>query len=118
MTPSSAATTRTTRSVTFAPRAHGGKRLVTGRVEKRDHAPRGFHVICTDMLRDATRLAMRDARPADEIQQRSLAVIDVTHHGYYRRALLQLGRLMIGRRFGEKRVGIVELRALGDMAQL
>ena len=38
------------------------------------------------MLRDATGLAARDIRSANRIEQRSLAVIDVTHDGDHRSA--------------------------------
>ena len=39
-----------------------------------------------DVLRDATGLAGRDARLADRVEQRRLAVVDVTHDGDDRRA--------------------------------
>ena len=80
MTPSSAATTSTTMSVTLrAAGAHRGERRVARRIEERDHALRRFHVVRADVLRDAARLARRDLGAADVVEQRGLAVVDVAH---------------------------------------
>ena len=43
-----------------------------------------------DVLRDATGLAGGDARLADRVEQRRLAVVDVTHDGDDRRARLSV----------------------------
>src|SRR5581483_399755 len=51
------------------------------------------------MLGDSTRLAGHDIRFADDIQQRGLAVIDVAHDGYHRRAQLQIFRLVLDVQF-------------------
>ena len=68
-----------------APGTHGGKRLMTRRIQERDATPvRKFHVISADMLRDTTRLAGDDVRVADIIQQRGLTVVHVSHHGHDR----------------------------------
>src|ERR1051325_8428235 len=66
MMASSAATTSTTMSVTCAPRAHSGERLVARRVEERD-APVVFQrdLIGADVLRDAARLARDHVGLAD-----------------------------------------------------
>lgn len=58
---SSAATTRTTRSVA-QPRCQriAGKGLVTRGVEEGNHATIGFHVVGTNMLRDAAGFACGD----------------------------------------------------------
>ena len=98
-----------------AARAHRGERLVTRRVEERDHALRRLDVISADVLRDATRLAARDARAADRVEQRRLAVVDVTHDGDHRRTRQRFGRVRL-RGFDEHRVGIVELGRLGLVA--
>jgi hypothetical protein len=59
-----------------------------------------LHVVSADVLRDPARLAARDARAADMIEQRRLAVVDVTHHGDDRRARLGFGVRRF--RFGEQ----------------
>ncbi len=86
-------------SVTFAPRGtHLGERLVAGRVEERDPAFRavlrsglsGLVTLCVtdqrDDLRDAADFALGDVRPADLVEQRRLAVVDVAHDRNDRRA--------------------------------
>ena len=60
------------------------------------------------MLRDPARLAARHPRAANVVEKRSLAVVDVTHHGHHRRPRQHLGGRNF-RRFREQRVGIVEL---------
>ena len=71
-----------------AARTHGGERRVAGRVEEGDHALRRFDVIRADVLRDAARLTGRDLGAADVVEQRSLAVVDVTHDGDHGRTRL------------------------------
>ena len=69
-----------------AARAHGRERFVARRVEERDVlAVRQRDVVRADVLRDAARLAGDDVRLADVVEQRRLAVIDVTHDGDDRR---------------------------------
>src|SRR5690606_32509406 len=65
--------------------AHRGERRVAGRIEERDRPLRRLHVIRADVLRDAARLAGRDARAANVVEQRGLAVVHVAHHGHNRR---------------------------------
>ena len=91
-----------------AARAHRRERLVAGRVEEGDHALGRFDVIRADVLRDAARFAAGDASAPYEIEQRSLAVIDMAHDRYDRRPRQRFGGRGL-RRFGEKRVWIVEL---------
>ena len=82
ITPSSAATTRMTMSVTLAPRARiNVKRFVARRVEKDDLAAADLHRIRADVLRDAARLALGDLRLADGVEQGRLPVVDVSHDG-------------------------------------
>ena len=91
MTPSSAATTSTTMSVTLAPRARmavnaswpGVSRKVTRRPCTSDR-------IGADVLRDAAGLAGGDVGLAHGVEQRRLAVIDVPHDRDHRRARLQM----------------------------
>ena len=69
-----------------AARAHGGERLVARRVEEGDRLAAGQRdVVRADVLRDAAGLARHDVRLADVVEQRRLAVIDVTHDGDDRR---------------------------------
>ena len=46
-------------------------------------------LVRTDVLGDAAGLAGDDVRRADAVEQRGLAVVDVTHHGDDRRARLE-----------------------------
>ena len=48
-----------------------------------------MHLVRTDVLRDAARLARDDVRVADAVEQRGLAVVDVAHHRDDRRARLE-----------------------------
>ena len=82
ITPSSAATTSTTMSVTFAPRARIAVKASWPGVSRNVITPLGvFDVIGADVLRDAARFAAGDARAADRVEERRLAVVDVTHDG-------------------------------------
>src|SRR5690606_21081263 len=64
---------------------HGGKRRVAGGVEEGNHAALGLHVVRTDVLGNATSLTGRHLGATDVVQQRGLAVVDVTHDGHHRR---------------------------------
>ena len=87
MTPSSAATTRITMSVAFAPRARiivnaswpGVSRNTTRRCSSGLSGVRDHHAVCTDVLRDSAGLAFGDIRRTDRVEQRGLTVIDVAH---------------------------------------
>ena len=68
---------------------HRGERLVTGRVDERDRAVVVAHLVRTDVLRDAAGLAAHDVGVTDRVEQRGLAVVDVTHDGDDRRARLE-----------------------------
>ena len=65
--------------------AHGGERLVAGRVEERDPPTVDLGLVRTDVLRDPAGLGLDDRRLANRVEQRRLAVIDVAHDRYDRR---------------------------------
>ena len=76
-------------SVAFAPRGtHGGERLVTRGVDEGDRVPAVNGLVRADVPRDATGFARDDVGMPDRVEQRGLAVVDVTHHGDDRRARL------------------------------
>ncbi len=75
-----------------AARAHRGKRRVARGIEKGHHALGGLDVVCADVLRDAARLARRHLAAPDVVEQRGLAVIDVSHHRHDRRPRQHLER--------------------------
>ena len=72
-----------------AARPHGGERLVARRVDERDATIAAIDLVRADALRDAAGLARDDVRVADRVEQRRLAVVDVTHDGDDRRARLE-----------------------------
>ena len=64
---------------------HGGECLVTRGVEESDlSAVLQFHVVGTDVLRDTTGLTGNHVGIADEVEQRRLTVVDMTHDGHDR----------------------------------
>src|SRR5690606_23119406 len=73
---------------------HGGERLVTRGVDEGDQpllaVQLGGHLVGTDVLGDATRLALADRRLPDGVQQPGLTVVDVTHDGHHRRPVLEV----------------------------
>ena len=60
---------------------HHREGFVARRVEEDDLPAALLDVIRADVLRDAARLAARDVGLADGVEQRGLAVVDVTHDG-------------------------------------
>src|SRR5436190_1921694 len=64
-----------------AARAHHRERFVTRRVEKDDLAALLLDVVRADVLRDSAGFAFRDVGLADDVEERGLAVVDVTHDG-------------------------------------
>ena len=88
---SSAATTSTTMSVTWAPRARMAVNASWPGVSRKVmRAPRGeLHLIGADMLGDAAGLVRGDVGLAQRVEQRGLAVVDMAHDGDDRRARLQ-----------------------------
>ncbi len=70
--------------------AHRGERLVARRVEERDLPAVDVDLVRADVLRDAARLGGDDARVADRVEKRRLAVVDVAHDRHDRRARLEL----------------------------
>ena len=86
ITPSSAATTRMTMSVAWAPRARMAvKAAWPGRVDERDAAVLPDHLVRADVLGDAAGLSGHDVGRADAVEQQGLAVVDVAHDGDDRR---------------------------------
>src|SRR5690606_37012557 len=64
---------------------HGGKRRVAGGVQEGDHAAIRFHMVGTDVLGDTTRFTGGHLGAADVVEQRGLAMVNVTHDGHHRR---------------------------------
>src|SRR5438093_2060819 len=79
MRPSSAATTSTTISVTFAPRAHRRKGSVPRRVDKGKCRAIVINAIGADMLSNAPGFARRDTGFANGVHQCCLAMINMAH---------------------------------------
>ena len=72
-----------------AARAHRGEGLVARGVDEDDRvAVGGLDLVGADALGDATRLARRDPRLADGVEDRGLAVVDVAEDGDDRRPRL------------------------------
>ena len=71
---------------------HGGEGSVARGVKEGHHAARRLHVISADMLGDAAGLTRRHLGATDVVEQRGLAMVDVTHDGDHRWAGL-LGQL-------------------------
>ena len=104
-------------------RAHQRERLVARRIEERDPLPPRLDLVGADMLRDAASLARGDVRAAQRIEQRRLAVVDVSHHGHDRRSGLQVFRALFEARvfhLGERDLlGLfLEAEHLRDRAEL
>lgn len=69
--------------------SHGGKGFMAGGVEEGDFAAVELDVIGADVLRDAASLAGNDVGFANCIQERGLAVVDMSHDSDNRRTLFQ-----------------------------
>jgi len=90
MTPSSAATTKMTMSVDFAPRARIIVKLVTRSIQEHyatlfTRAVRVLNedTVGTNVLRNTAGLARRYIRVANGVEETGLTVVDVTHDGHY-----------------------------------
>ncbi len=69
--------------------AHGRERLVARRIDEGDLLAAGRrHLIGADVLGDAARLAGGNVGVTNGVEQRRLAVVDVTHDGDHRRPWL------------------------------
>ena len=91
ITPSSAATTSTTMSVTLAPRARMRvKASWPGVSMKTILRPFSSTLVGADVLGDAAGLAPGHVGFADGVEQRGLAVVDVAHDGDHGRALHEI----------------------------
>ncbi len=102
ITPSSAATTSDHDVGHLAAAgAHGGEGLVARRVEEGERRPSWCDLVRADVLGDAAGLAGGHLGLADGVEQRGLAVVDVTHDRDDRRALDHLvGRVVVDRLVG------------------
>src|SRR5439155_3702725 len=68
---------------------HLGERSMTGRIEERARSAAVIDAPGADDLRDTACFGRGHVALADAVQERRLAVIDVTHDGHYRRPRLQ-----------------------------
>ena len=96
MTPSSAATTTTAMSVTFAPRARMAVNASwPGVSRKTTRLPSCVDLARADVLGDAAALAGRDLGRPDRVEQARLAVVDVAHDGHDRGARHEIGLVVL-----------------------
>ena len=97
---------------------HGGERLVTRGIQQGQQTllvvDLHRHLVGTDVLGDAAGLAATDVGLADRVQQSGLTVVDVTHHGDHRRAVLEvLGATLVlteGQVEGLQQLAVLVLR--------
>ena len=68
---------------------HGGERLMSRGVDERDAATVAVDLVGADALGDPARFAGDDVRGADRVEERRLAVVDVTHDRHDRGARLE-----------------------------
>ena len=95
MTPSSAATTSTAISVTFAPRARiSVNASCPGVSTNASLRPSLLDLVGADVLRNAAAFAAGHVDADDLIQQRRFAVVDVPQKRDDRRTRLQFGRIV------------------------
>ncbi len=97
--------------------SHCGKRFMTRRIQEGNNAARRFHMICADMLCNAARFTGCHFRTANIVEQRSFAVVNVTHYGdnWCTRQRLEIS---VFRSFFEHCFWIVELGCMRHMAHL
>ena len=96
--------------------AHRGERGVARRVDEGDLAVgRRVHLVGADVLGDAAGFAAHDVGRADGVEQRGLAVVDVTHHGHDRRPRNKVRRIVGGVEHAFLDVGFSD--ALDGMAE-
>ena len=74
---------------------HGSKRFMARSVEESDTAAVYIHAVSADMLRNTSGFAGDHVGFADIVQQRSLTVVDVAHHGHDRRTRYQVFRFIL-----------------------
>ena len=72
----------------------GGERLMTRGIEEGDLAIANVDLVGADVLGDATRLARHDAGLANCVEQRGLAVVDMTHDRDDGSARLEIGGIV------------------------
>ena len=75
--------------------AHGGERLMARRIKEGDPlTARHAHLIGADMLGDATGFTRDHVGLAQSVEQRRLAVVNVTHDGHDRGTGLEIGGII------------------------
>ena len=74
--------------------AHLSKGRVAGRVDERDQAIVGRRLVGADPLCDTARLALGNVGATDVVEQRGLAVVNVSKDGDDGRSLAQVGRIV------------------------
>ena len=77
-----------------AARAHLGEGRVARGVDEGEQAFVGGRLVGADALGDAASLSLGDVGAADVVEQRGLAVVDVSEHGHDGRSLAQVGRVV------------------------
>ena len=82
-----------------AARAHGGEGGVARSVEESDRRAIVIDAVSADVLRDSAGFARRDARLANRVHERGLAVIDMAHEGDDGAARLEFLFLLNDRRW-------------------
>ncbi len=90
MTPSSAATTRMTMSVTCAPRIRMVVTLRGRSIEEHDFAAIRVDVVRTDVLRDAACFAVCHMGETDGVEQGGFTVVNMTHDSDHRWAAFEV----------------------------
>jgi len=76
--------------------AHGGKGLMAGGIDKRDGFILQMCLIGADMLRNASELAFGHIFRADGVQERGLAVVDMSHDCHHGRSGAHVFRIILG----------------------
>ena len=84
-----------------ATRAHGREGLMSRRIEERDPLAVTLDLVRADMLGNATRLARRDVRVADAVEQGGLAMVYMAKDRYDRRPGSKVGLFLALVRDGE-----------------
>ena len=82
---------------------HAGKRCVARRIDEGNRALVVLHVVGADMLGDTTRFTGLDLGATNIIEQRCLAMVDVTHDGHHRGTRHAFDFVFLGAHFVDQR---------------